>query len=169
MLGFHGFKMTPHLSRQSERRKQSWWRKNWTCRSTKRKHSFFTTRVSFLFWFLRLKREKWLERTTMSVSLVFHLIYKSNEASMAMQKQRLEFLQRQISRKHVINLFLRSNLEFSLSWNKEYPCRPSTLTTQSTTDWNRYSQTNWLTLLQVNCQVLTMVQTERTHMVQSLV
>lgn len=123
-----------------------------TCRSTKRKHNFITTRVLILFWFLQSKRERWLERTAMSVSQVFHHISKGNEASM--QKQRNKFM----TCSRDICLCRNSiNLEFSLSWSKKYPRRPSSLATQSTqSDWNRYSLTNLLTLLQVNCQGLTM-------------
>lgn len=42
-------------------------KKKLVARSTKRKHNFITTCFSFLFWFLRLERERWLERTAMYV------------------------------------------------------------------------------------------------------
>lgn len=67
-----------------------------------------------------------------------------------MQKERLEFPQRQISRKRFTNLFLGRNLEFSLgALKQEISTQAISLATQSTTDWNRYLLANLLTLSQV--------------------
>jgi len=66
-------------------------------------------------------------------SLVLHLINKGKEA--LMQKERLEFPQRQISRKRFTNLFLGRNLEFSLgALKQEISTQAISLATQSTTD-----------------------------------